>query len=123
MREFTFKEILGHACENWQHKAQDLYDEFVEKKGRKKFTFLDVMTNSSLDDNEHDTIFVRMIGEYDPDANFDVGIFDNWLFGDGKIEPYGIGVNVYREIMYALMRTGEFEKLLNECLKQRREED
>jgi len=124
MREFTFKEIGGNACGDWKEKAKEFYKEFVEEKGRKKFTFLDVMTNLSIDDDEHDMIFIRMVDNFSFWESITIDNFDNWLFGDGKVSPHKVAsARVYREMMYALMRTKQFEKLLEEYLKHIREED
>jgi hypothetical protein len=115
-REFTFNEIARHACGIWRSKAKRLMDEFKEKKNRTKFTFMDVVTNSSINDEEHDEIFIKMVeacfrSEYI--QYIYIEDVDEWLFGNHSFLNI-VGGKVYREIMYSLMKDKKFERLLEE---------
>ncbi|HEC72089.1 MAG: hypothetical protein ACTSW7_00785 [Candidatus Thorarchaeota archaeon] len=117
MREFTRAEVASGACWSWQERSKKLVDQLQRLKGRSKFTFFDVVTNLSIDKDEHDVVYSRMVRVFLLTGE-DAAEFDEWLFGTDQFIGK-VGEHQYREIIYTLIRSGIFEKLLDEFKKWR----
>lgn len=112
MRKFTQEEVAKGVCKGWLKKSKKLMKEFQELKGRNTFTFLDILTNSSINDKECDEIFDGMVEIFL--GNDSISDFDKWFFDGTDSFLNEVEEHQYREIIYSLVREGKFERFLTE---------